>query len=261
MSNPGPPEVVSRRPWRLFPLEGTDWDFWFDVPTGWQAARPEEVREAQDPNGGTPTLLTVSHTVQPLRLTVPIRINARSRPQREARMAQLDSLLAGRGPYQLIAPLISSDPLIVTLIPAQGGTIWTPSGYAWTTTVTMQEVGAVPVSGAGLASLTWDVLDAQPGLQYTMQVTWKYSGTDQSVMDALILHQSGITGDDVAASYFDPTGAWRWYSLAGTGAQRSGAIAVTLNALVAEAFPDWFLSYYSAVNGFVANELEVNLIP
>lgn len=134
MASPGFPTILSAEPWHLYPLSGTAFDFWFDVPAGWTIDRPEEVREARDPCGGPTTLLTTTSSVQPRRFRVPIRLNVRD--NRDTRMALLETLVAGRGPYKLDAPAVSSGTLSVLLVPEQGGISWQLSSGARTALIT-----------------------------------------------------------------------------------------------------------------------------
>lgn len=123
-SFPSPPDIQSPAPWHL--TDGASLDFSFDVIGTPRWSRPEEARWAQSPCGGPLTLLTVGDgTLQPRQFRVQVRLPYG--PNRNTRLATLETLWAARGPYTLTAPVFVA-PMAVLCDPSQGALEWEADG-------------------------------------------------------------------------------------------------------------------------------------
>lgn len=136
MAAPGRPDIISPEPWHL--TDGGSLNLYFDVPGTPTWTRPEEARLAQDPCGGPPTLLSISHTAQPRRFQVDVDIHWG--PNCNTRRAALEAAWAAKGPYTLVAPTISTSSMTVIFDPSQGPLTWRPNYERYTATVAFQEM-------------------------------------------------------------------------------------------------------------------------
>jgi hypothetical protein len=91
----------------------------FEVPGPIAWERPEEARTFQTPCGGPPIILDVENVLQPRKFKLGFLINPGT--AKAARMAALEALWAGRGPYTLTGPYAALSGMTVRCDPSQGG--------------------------------------------------------------------------------------------------------------------------------------------